>query len=284
MKLFSVTCYQCGATLHRSKRRINESKKLGWKIYCSLICQGKAKNKQVTLTCSNPQCYRIFERQRKDFRNYKIAYCSRSCAVSINNSKFPKRKALRKKCHYCSEDFVSREKYCSRECKRKDQVISKKEICKQIIDFYRKKGRIPLKREFYHYTAARNRFGSWNNAIKMAGFDPNPVMFAKKYVANDGHKCDSLAEKIIDDWLYARRIPHEINVPYNKNNMTADFRVNGILIEFLGLQGELRSYDRLVKVKKKLWKENRLKVIQIYPHHLLPKNKLDQVLKGIANG
>lgn len=118
----------------------------------------------------------------------------------------------------------------------------------------------------------------------MAGFEPNPVMFAKKHIANDGHKCDSLAEKIIDDWLYARRIPHEINVPYNKNNMTADFRVNGILIEFLGLHGKLHSYDRLVKVKKKLWKENRLEVIEIYPHHLFPKNKLYKVLQRIVKG
>jgi len=116
----------------------------------------------------------------------------------------------------------------------------------------------------------------------MAGYNPNPVMFAKKYLANDGHQCDSLAEKIIDDWLYARRIPHEIHVPYQRNNMTADFRVNGIFIEFFGLRGELRSYDRLVKVKKLMWKENKLEVIQIYPHHLFPKNKLDKVLKWIV--
>lgn len=100
-----------------------------------------------------------------------------------------------------------------------------------------------------------------------------------KYLANDGHKCDSLAEKIIDDWLYIRKIPHQIHVPYPKSKMTADFKVNGLLIEFFGLQGESEKYDNLISKKEILWEENNLEVIKIYPGDLFPKNRLGEILK-----
>lgn len=127
---------------------------------------------------------------------------------------------------------------------------------------------------------ARRYFMTWNNAILAAGFIPNPVRFAKKIISGDGHRCDSLAEKIIDDWLYARNIQHERNIPYGKDNMTADFKVNGFLIEFLGLQGQLKRYDVLLKRKRKIWKEKQLKVIEVYPKDLFPKNRLAQVLNA----
>jgi hypothetical protein len=52
------------------------------------------------------------------------------------------------------------------------------------------------------YREYQQRFGSWNNAIRLAGFEPNSVIFSKKFLAKDGHVCDSYAEKIIDDWLF----------------------------------------------------------------------------------
>ncbi len=140
---------------------------------------------------------------------------------------------------------------------------------------------IPLKREYRHYNAARLRFGTWNKAIKAAGFNPNPVLFAKKHIANDGHKCDSVAEKIIDDWLYARKIKHQINVPYPGNNsFTADFVVGNNWIEFFGLSGELNSYDRLKKQKLKIAKSLNLRLIAIYPNDLFPKCRLDTIFRG----
>ena len=48
------------------------------------------------------------------------------------------------------------------------------------------------------YGKARYVFGTWNNAISAAGYKPNPVMFARHHIASDGHRCDSLAEKIIE--------------------------------------------------------------------------------------
>lgn len=66
-------------------------------------------------------------------------------------------------------------------------------------NFAVKHHRMPTKRDFYSHNRAFMRvFGSWNKAIRDAGFSPNPVLFAKKFIANDGHRCDSFAEKITD--------------------------------------------------------------------------------------
>ncbi len=78
------------------------------------------------------------------------------------------------------------------------------------------------------YNAVRRIFGSWNKAITIAGFKPNPVKFANKFVAEDGHRCDSMAEKIIDDWLFIRNIKHETKISYNHHQMTADFKIGNV--------------------------------------------------------
>ena len=139
--------------------------------------------------------------------------------------------------------------------------------------------RIPLKQEYNHYIAARNRFGTWNKAIEAAGFSPNPVLFAHKHLAKDGHKCDSLAEKIIDDWLYTRKIHHQVKVPYPQNKKyKADFVINDKWVEYFGLSGELKSYDKLKKKKLLFAKEHSLNIIAIYPKHLFPKCQLSKIL------
>lgn len=160
---------------------------------------------------------------------------------------------------------------------------SREKLITLIKEFYELNKRIPTKRDFVSvYRPILRVFGTWNNAIEAAGFEPNPVMFAKKYIANDGHRCDSLAEKIIDDWLTARKIKHKVNVPYPENkSLTADFVVNGKWIEFFGLDGELKSYDRLKKKKLKLVRKHYLKLIAIYPQDLFPECKLSQILSSL---
>lgn len=153
-------------------------------------------------------------------------------------------------------------------------IIPKSNLLDQIKGFVKGNGRIPYKWEIGHYSAIRGRFGTWNKAIKAAGFKPNPVIFAKKHVANDGDKCDSLAEKIIDDWLYARKIKHERNFHYpGSEGFTVDFKIGDFWIEFFGLSGELKRYDELKERKLKLAKKNKLNLIEIYPKDIFPLSK-----------
>lgn len=205
----------------------------------------------------------------------KHNYCSCSCAVTVNNIKYPKNPGIVKKCAFCGKDFKSRKKYCSFVCKNKGSIISAEELISKIATFVKRHGRIPLKREMLNYHAFRSRFGTWNNAVKAAGFDPNPVMFANKHIATDGHKCDSLSEKIIDDWLSARKIGHKRSVHYPGNDgLTSDFLLGDCWIEFFGLYGQHKKYDELRERKLKVVKKHELKLLEIYPEDLFPKSKL----------
>jgi len=279
MKLIKLHCSFCRKELTRTNGRINEAKKFGWKPYCSLTCEGKLLSKRVIFLCARSGCNKKFFRARHEMRSVAL-YCSRRCAVIVNNTKSPKRKAIVRQCLSCNKTFKSNSTYCSVPCRSKGQIISGEKICEQIKDFHHANGRIPVKREFLHYSAARDRFGNWNNAVRAAGFKPNPILFAEKHIANDGHQCDSFAEKIIDDWLTSKRLYHERSVPYpEEKRLTADFVVGSRWIEFFGLAGELKAYDALVKKKRQLARKRHLSFVALYPKDLFPTNHLSKILK-----
>ncbi len=152
---------------------------------------------------------------------------------------------------------------------------TREELLGRITTFYKDNGRIPLKREFNSFNAFKNEFGSWNKAIVDAGFDPNPVLFAKKFTAGDGHSCDSFTERIIDDWLIKNNIAHERHWHYGDTKMTADFFIQpNIIIEFFGLAGVQKKYDAILEKKREFCIENNLRLIEIYPKDIFPVNTL----------
>ena len=139
-----------------------------------------------------------------------------------------------------------------------------------------------MKQEFEHYSAARDRFGTWNKAVIAAGFEPNPVRFANRYIANDGHECDSFTEKIIDDWLSAKNVSHERRRSYPGNKLlSVDFVVGDKWVEFFGLAGELKDYDKIIKRKRAICRENKIALVEIYPKDLFPAKKRDKFLGKI---
>ncbi|MFH0859209.1 MAG: hypothetical protein V1868_01155 [Patescibacteria group bacterium] len=157
---------------------------------------------------------------------------------------------------------------------------TKEDLLDKISNFYLRKGRIPLKREFGDPKTYRKYFGTWNNAIKLAGFRPNPVLFSYKFKSDDGHICDSFAEKIIDDWLYKRNIKHKRNFRYGNTKMTADFIIKpNIVVEFFGLAGVQKTYDEIIIKKRELCKNLGLKLIEIYPKDIIPKNRLSRLFR-----
>ena len=159
---------------------------------------------------------------------------------------------------------------------------SKSQLIQLLKSFYIDNGRMPIKKDFIsRYGCFFRNFGTWNNAIMQAGFSPNPVLFAKKYIATDGHTCDSFSEKIIDDWLSTRKINHERNIHYGKTKFTADFKINDTYIEFFGLHGQLTRYDMLMKKKLQYVRNHKLKLISLYPNDLFPKNNLEMKLHDI---
>lgn len=283
----NVSCAHCGTTFLQQTGRVNEALKLGRKQYCSRLCYNKNKITSINYVCAN--CSKKFIRKLSELKKSKSgrSFCSQNCGAIFNNHlriryKKPLKTCIAKNCTNLVKDRKCL--YCSRKCgavARKRTVESlKKEILSKIRMFYKHNQRIPVKKEMYDaYRKARDVFGTWNNAIEAAGFKPNPVMFANKYIAKDGHKCDSLAEKIIDEWFRSKSISHERSIPYPEfERMTCDFVVGKFFIEFFGLEGELREYDRLANLKRRLSKKYKFKLIEIKPAHLFPKNKLDQIL------
>lgn len=153
------------------------------------------------------------------------------------------------------------------------------ELLKKIVDFYENNGRIPLKREFNMYREYKRELGGWNRAIRMAGFNTNPELFAHKFKSKDGHSCDSFTEKIIDDWLLDNRIAHKRNWRYGDTKMTADFFLGpDIVLEFFGLAGVQRKYDVIISRKRKFCKYFKLRLLEIYPKDLFPNNLLSERL------
>lgn len=282
MPLAKLTCSYCKTSFFRSRGHANETFKLGREPYCSNACLAKSRYRKISVICENPKCKKEFKRRPGSISSHN--YCSLSCATVINNTKYPKHPGIRKACSFCGKQFVSREKYCSRICKDKGSSIPKDILINEIKNFYNIHNRIPLKREFESYHAIRGRFGTWNNAIIAAGFDPNPVLFSKKHIAKDGHKCDSLAERIIDDFLFRRGIIHERSVLYpGDKGLTVDFKIKDYWIEFFGLAGERKRYDVLRDLKIKLAKERNLKLISIYPKHLYQVGKLDEIFRPLLS-
>lgn len=271
-----VQCFWCGKKYLKDIRHINENKKFGHKSYCSFNCQILAKSKKVEFICRNPVCQNRFNRQPKDISPNN--FCSRSCAVSINNVKSPKKVAVIRKCS-CGNRIFNHRKYCSTKCKSEALTINRDEIITKIRNFYKKYERIPVKREMWGiYKPTRKFFGTWNNAIEAAGFDQNPVLFAKHQVANDGHICDSIAEKLIDDYLFEKGISHERNVSYPEGDYTFDFKIGNVFIEYFGLAGEHKRYDELRKIKQRIARKCNLQFVEIYPKDLYPHSKLEEVL------
>lgn len=284
MEFIEVKCEKCGKSTLKPLRRVKESKKRNWKNYCNFTCQYSAKNKQKLIICANPSCHNSFLRKKSGVSLSGNNFCSRSCAAVVNNKKHPKRKQKIKICRMCGRRFTGDKKYyCSLLCKHNSLKVSKEKIINDIKTFYRNNGRIPVKREYIHTKATRARFGSWNKAIIAAGFDPNPVLFAKKHIALDGHKCDSFAEFILDNWLFKNNIPHEIHVPYPSSLMSSDFLVGDMRLEFIGLENESKKYDRLLKRKRLMIKNQKFKVKEIYPRDLFPKNNLDSILEDLKS-
>lgn len=292
MNLIKVKCAFCGKEFFRERGRYNEAKKLGWNQYCSKECQNKTKITRIEKACGNPDCNNKVLRVLNQFKESKsgLIFCSCSCAAIVNNKKYPKRKARLKICPVCRKQFKGVSKYCSKECKLKAlRRYTPQELIEIIKRTAQKLKRVPTKRELKEIErTCVSSFGSWNNAIITAGLQPNRSHNQRMYKctnakALDGHICDSISELIIDNWLIKNKIIHERNISYPKTNHKADWGINLktqiIFIEYFGLAKDSPRYDRAIKEKKDICRKYKIKLIEIYPKDLYPKENLDSKLK-----
>ncbi|MBU4298522.1 hypothetical protein KJ636_00560 [Patescibacteria group bacterium] len=169
------------------------------------------------------------------------------------------------------------------------RIYSKEKLIQKIKEFIEKHDRIPTKNEFVHnpscpdYVTYRDYFGTWNNAIKAAGYKPNNPWFSPKnssrsLSAKDGHLCNSISEIIIDDWFFENNISHSRENLYPEGRYRCDFVVNNIFIEFFGLFNAfdiVPNYCEIIKKKKEMCKNYNIRLIELYEKDLY---NLDQSL------
>lgn len=182
----------------------------------------------------------------------------------------------------CGIIFKKPTVYCSRGCKNIDSKIgTPEELIKILMEKAVELGRTPAKRELPHVAeAVVYEFGTWNAGIKAAGLEPNRSDSQRMYkrtmtVAIDGHKCDSISEAIIDNWLADNNVIHERDVGYPDTNHKADWGIGqGIFVEYFGLANDSPRYDREIKIKREICRKNKIQLIEIYAKDLYPKPRL----------
>lgn len=285
-----VICYFCHKQFLTKKAYFIFNKKVGYHSFCSKKCQYKSQLRGRILTCENFACNKKFYRAPNNILSSN--YCSRSCAATINNQKYPKWPI--KYCKKCQKPFRREgSSYCSIKCGKLGRFkYTKEEIIKAVQDHHKNTGRVPAKREISDVSEkATHIFGSWNNTIIAAGLTPNRSHDNRMYrrlcgKAADGHKCDSVSEILIDNWFHKNKIKHLRYIPYPDTNHIADWSLNNgeIFVEYFGLANDNPRYAHAIREKKTLCKNNKIKLISIYPSDLYPKIKIANKFKSTKKG
>lgn len=81
-----VICANCEQVFYKDIRRINESQKNGWKLYCCKECAHQGRLTKIKVSCA--YCGKELEVQPHIIKNSKSGnvFCSKSCACSFNNT------------------------------------------------------------------------------------------------------------------------------------------------------------------------------------------------------
>ncbi len=135
----------------------------------------------------------------------------------------------------------------------------------------------------------KHNYSNWLNVLVQANVLPNAqrkTPYGTMCLAIDGHVCNSIGEKIIDDWFHHNNIIHikeplyPINLEFNpKNKLRADWKIEQHYIEFCGLKG-LPFYDEKMKTKRQLSTKLGIQLVEIFQENL---SSLDQCLKFLLN-
>jgi hypothetical protein len=124
----------------------------------------------------------------------------------------------------------------------------------------------------------QRRFRLWNNALIEAEMNLNSGMRGKRSIADDGHHCDSIRERIVDDFLNMHGIPHERDVAYPlhdrynpKRLKRCDFflqdrKGDSVFLEYAGMNTP--EYFKALEEKKRLAELKGIRLIVVTPREL----------------
>lgn len=82
-----VNCAECQKEVDKPVKQVNQNTKRNLKFYCSRTCMGKHRTKKISVYCE--RCNKELLRTPAQINNH--IYCSKSCAIKINNvNRIPK--------------------------------------------------------------------------------------------------------------------------------------------------------------------------------------------------
>ena len=164
--------------------------------------------------------------------------------------------------------------------------LSSVDVCNWISQYFTQTGVLPGNREDRRIeSAALRHYGSWNAAVIAAGHSPNTEWVQRKVLpCLDGHKADSVSEKIVDDWFHLQGIKHERWKRYPEGRYTCDFYLPDInqWVEYFGLSGKHPGYDIRTLIKRGMAVKHNLNLVEIVPSMLYPMNTLHLLFEGTS--
>lgn len=184
-----------------------------------------------------------------------------------------------------------RRKFCSRSCHWTAEIeFSNAELKAKILAVFNTLGRTPSKRELGRIAYKSIRvFGSWNKSLREAGLTPLRSHDKRMYTrmgttAIDGHKCDSISEAIIDNWLTKHKILHTRHAPYPTTHHKAYWCIGDkIFIEYFGLANDCRRYDRTIREKRKLCKKHGTHLVELQSKGLISRSQSGGKIPEVAD-
>ncbi len=312
--LVEVVCSVCSQVFHRPLNRYNEALRKGWSQTCSSACRCLLQTTGSLEPCLSCGKDVWITKSARDASQTGRFYCGHTCAATLNNrgrvrsaeSRGKTREAIRKNliskgitpledtrtCEVCGESFVPYRKdlrACSTTCgwlmTHGQLPVTREELIEIITKKFSETGCTPSTKPPENQRlvfAAKKHFGSWNALMLFLGIKPNTRYKLRRRVkCSDGHLADSLSERLVDDWMHHQGLVHERYKHYpNQKRMPCDFYLpeHDLWVEYAGLSGEFRNYDKTLEAKKALAVKYRINLVLIKPEHLYPTMNLDWVL------
>lgn len=154
-----------------------------------------------------------------------------------------------------------------------------------------------------HVSVLERRFGSFLNAVEKAGvpIESSPKVIGSRVIALDKHRCDSIEEGVLDNYLYKNNIKHEVHKKYpyhkylNKYGLKCDFYIpdKDLYIEYAGLADSsatknkwkkmiLSKYYKKLELKQSLANILNLKLLIVYKKDISDISHIIQTIKNLT--
>ncbi|MFA6235521.1 MAG: hypothetical protein WC824_15200, partial [Bacteroidota bacterium] len=121
--------------------------------------------------------------------------------------------------------------------------MTKEEVIEQLLFIAKQTGHTPSSKLVPDrlVSAALRFFETWNKAMESVGLPPTiDHLHRKRICCSDGHRADSISERVIDDWLYRQGVLHERSKLYpGELKLNCDFYLpdHNVWMEYFGLWG-----------------------------------------------